>query len=127
MPRKKLRERLRDKRNTPSDAEYRLWYFLRGRQVLGVKFRCQSPIGGYIVDFVAFELKLVVEIDGGQHARNKAYDDRRTRWLNSRGYRVLRFWNHEVLEETDSVVEMIADVLMAMQEDSAADVKKTPK
>ena len=111
MPRKKLRDRSREMRNAPSDAEYRLWYFLRGRQLRGVKFRRQVPIGSFIVDFAALERKLVIELDGGQHGERRSYDDARTRWLNAQGFRVMRFWNHEVLEETDAIVEMIANAL----------------
>jgi very-short-patch-repair endonuclease len=95
-------------RNDPSDAEYRLWYFLRACQLDGVKFRRQAVVGRYIVDFVTFERKLIVELDGGQHAQRKKHDDRRKRWLNTQGFRVLRFWNHEALEDTEAVVEVIA-------------------
>ena len=107
MDRPQKRERARRLRNNPTDAEYRLWYFLRAQQLDGVKFRRQAPIGDYIVDFVTFERKLIVELDGGQHTQQKQYDDERTEWLNSQEFRVLRFWNHEVLEDTEAVVEVI--------------------
>jgi adenine-specific DNA-methyltransferase len=77
------------------------------RQVNGYKFRRQRPVGPYIVDFVCLEKKLIVELDGGQHADQKRYDARRDSWLMCHGYDVLRFWNHDVLTNTDSVVEVI--------------------
>ena len=107
MNRHLSRDRARSMRNNPTDAEYRLWYHLRFRQLDNVKFRRQSPIGVYIVDFVSFERKIVIELDGGQHTEQKSYDDQRTQWLRSQGFRVFRFWNHEVLEDTDSVLEVI--------------------
>jgi very-short-patch-repair endonuclease len=107
MDKKKQHVRARYLRKNATDAELRLWYFLRGRQLKGVKFRRQSVIGPYIADFVSFDPKIVVELDGGQHARQKARDSKRTRWLNSQGFRVLRFWNHDVLEESEAVVEAI--------------------
>ena len=98
-----------------TDAEKVLWARLRRRQVLGYKFRRQQPLGRYIVDFVCFEKRLIVEVDGSQHSEQQSYDEARTRWLESQGYQVLRFWNNEVLLETDRVVETIAQQL----EDSA--------
>ena len=94
-----------------TDAECRLWYHLRGRQFDGKKFREQSPIGAFVVDFVCFESSLIVELDGGQHAAEVDYDEDRTAWLNSRGFRVLRFWNSQVFEELDVVLESIWNVL----------------
>lgn len=78
--------------------EKALWMKLRNKQLEGVKFRRQQPIGPYIVDFVNFERKLVIEIDGGQHNEEEIRegDEERTTWLKKRGYRVLRFWNNEV-------------------------------
>ena len=96
------------KRNM-TDAERHLWQHLRGRQLGGVKFRRQQIIGSYIVDFVSMEHKLVVELDGGQHAEQADYDAARTDFLNRAGYRVLRFWNHEVLTQTTAVLEKIAE------------------
>ena len=74
---------------------------------MGIKFRRQRPIGPYIVDFLCVERKLVIELDGGQHQERTEYDGRRTRWLRSQGYSVLRFWNDEVLEDMDAVFESI--------------------
>ena len=73
----------------------------------GVKFRSQAPIGDYIVDFVCHERKLVIELDGGQHRDQEAYDRQRTDWLSSQGFRVLRFWNHQVFEDLDAVLEVV--------------------
>jgi very-short-patch-repair endonuclease len=95
----------RELRKNMTDAERRLWGRLRGREFGNFKFRKQSPIGGFIVDFVCFELKLIVELDGDQHARSVEEDSARTGWLKSQGFRVLRFWNHEVYE--DMVMEAI--------------------
>ena len=110
---KELIERARRLRRESTEAEKRLWNKLRARQLLGAKFRRQAPIGPYIVDFVCFERKLVIEIDGGQHAEHdqRAYDEERTKWLKSQGFRVLRFWNNEVLGNLEGVLTRIAEVL----------------
>lgn len=92
-----------------TEAERLLWKYLRSKQVDGIKFRRQEPIGKYIVDFVSFEKKIVIEIDGGQHSDQKAKDAERERWLKSQGFIVRRFWNHEVLQHIDAVVAAIAD------------------
>ena len=88
-----------------------MWSLLRNRQFAGHRFRRQTPVGQYIVDFVCFERKLVVEIDGGHHQKQSRYDDERTNWLESEGFRVLRFWNNQVLEEMDSVLDAILAAL----------------
>lgn len=98
----------RSLRANQTDAERRLWSLLRSRQLNGLKFRRQHLIGSYIVDFCCAEHRLVVELDGGQHADEVQKDERRTQRLNEEGYRVLRFWNHEVLTETAAMVEAIA-------------------
>ncbi len=89
-----------------TDAEHALWRRLRAKQ-LGAKFRRQHPFGPYFLDFVCLEHKLVVEVDGGQHADQQAYDHARTDMLERAGFRVLRFWNNDVLCQTDAVVEAI--------------------
>ena len=89
-----------------TEAERRLWYFLRAHRFKGMKFKRQALIGRYIVDFVSFQRRLVVEVDGGQHADSEV-DLRRTRWLEDQGFRVLRFWNNEVLSNTDGVLDAI--------------------
>ena len=98
-------------RRDQTDAESKLWSRLRGRQLSMAKFRCQHVIGKYIADFYCPERKLVVEIDGGQHAEQAEADQRRTKFLLQRGYRVLRFWDNDVLVNTDAVMERIAEAL----------------
>jgi len=90
-----------------TDAERALWQRLRDRSVAGAKFRRQHPIGPFIGDFCCVESHLIVEIDGGQHADRSQVDEERTRFLSERGYRVIRFWNHEVLQHLDGVLERI--------------------
>jgi very-short-patch-repair endonuclease len=100
-------------RTNATEAEQKIWYFLRNRQFEKFKFRRQHPIGVYIVDFVCLTEKLIVELDGGQHVERTGYDDRRTKTLNEKGYRVLRFWNNDVLRNTDIVLETIFTELHA--------------
>ena len=88
-------------------AERALWRLLRSRQVSGIKFRCQHPFGDYILDFVSLEIKLVIEIDGGQHGKQTEYDDIRTRELQAAGFQVFRFWNNEVLKDIEAVKDKI--------------------
>jgi len=99
----------RDLRRNMTEAERVLWSRIRDGQIYGARFRRQAPIGRYIVDFVWFTGKLVVELDGGQHAENQIADQSRTDWLASEGFEVMRFWNHEVLQDLDSVVQAIGD------------------
>ncbi len=94
-------------RNNMSDAEQALWHLLRAGQICGLKFRRQHPFGDYILDFVCLENKLVIEIDGGQHGQTTAHDENRSRELQVAGFRVLRFWDNEVLKEIESVREKI--------------------
>jgi very-short-patch-repair endonuclease len=105
------REFARNLRKNLTDAERRLWASLKLRQFDGKKFRRQAPIGNYIVDFVCFESKLIIELDGGQHTTQVEYDEQRTTWLNSQGFHVLRFWNFQVLEESEAVLEAIWNAL----------------
>ncbi len=97
-------------RNTMTDAEIRLWQCLRGRQLAGYKFRRQHPFLDYVLDFVCLESRLIVEVDGGQHLDNERDKDRDRR-LQEAGFQVLRFWNNQVLRETDAVVEAIWEAL----------------
>jgi very-short-patch-repair endonuclease len=94
-------------RREQTDAERRLWRELRAGRFVGAKFKRQQPIGGYIVDFVCFEERLVIELDGGQHQVQTDYDGGRDKWLRSQGFRVLRFWNNEVMQQFDGVLERI--------------------
>jgi very-short-patch-repair endonuclease len=105
-----LRRQAKALRANMTDAERRLWYLLRAHRFNGVKIKRQAPIGPYIVDFVSFERRLIFEVDGGQHADSEA-DRRRTRWLEGEGFRVLRFWNNEVLKNTNGVLETILSAI----------------
>jgi len=94
-----------------TDAERTLWRLLRGRQLEGYKFRRQQPIDRYVVDFVCFEHRLVIEIDGGQHAEVDAYEECRTQHLEHTRFRIVRFWNNEVLENPEGVCARILELL----------------
>ncbi|MBQ4855359.1 endonuclease domain-containing protein [Rhodanobacter sp. B2A1Ga4] len=109
--------RARQLRNKSTDAERRLWYFLCREQLAGHKFRRQYPLAGYIVDFVCMPARLVIELDGGQHLDALAYDGRRTATLEREGYRLLRFWNDDVLLRTQDV---LAEVFRVLEERSKA-------
>ena len=98
-------------RKNMTDAERLLWQHLRSRELGGYKFRRQRPVGPYIVDFICLEKKLVVEVDGGQHAGQMELDAKRSDYLEDKGYRVLRFWNNEVLKEIESVLTVILSSL----------------
>jgi very-short-patch-repair endonuclease len=98
-------------RRDPTIAERRLWQALRARHLAGTKFRRQAPIGAYIVDFVAPTAKLIVEVDGGQHAGTSERDLARTRALEAEGYRVIRFWNNDIIDNLDGVLQAIVDSL----------------
>jgi very-short-patch-repair endonuclease len=100
-------------RRNQSEAEEKLWLNLWKRNLNNVKFRRQQPIGSYIGDFVSFEKRVIIEIDGGQHNESpgKEKDLKRTIWLESKGYRVIRFWNNEVLENLEGVLIKIKELL----------------
>ncbi|MCJ7705623.1 MAG: endonuclease domain-containing protein [Desulfobacterales bacterium] len=102
----------RELRKNLTEAERALWRGLRLRQLAGQKFRRQQPIGKFIVDFVCFEKKLIIEVDGGHHADQLAYDAKRSAWLEKEGFRILRFWDNQVLKEVESVKEVILSALM---------------
>ena len=104
--------RARQLRSHPTEVETKLWRHLRLRQIGGYKFRRQQPLGSYIVDFICLEKKLVVELDGGQHAARISEDAQRTTWLESQGFHVLRFWNHQVLGEMETVKAVIYQTLL---------------
>lgn len=94
-------------RREPTSAERKLWSVLRGNNLNGVKFRRQHAIGNYIVDFVSIKKKLIIELDGSQHLEQTEYDEERTKYLESQGYRVIRFWNNLVENELNSVIRSI--------------------
>jgi very-short-patch-repair endonuclease len=106
-----MKERARSFRRDMTDAESRMWYFLRDRRLKGYKFVREYVIGSYIADFVCREKKVVLEIDGGQHSEAVEYDERRTKFLEEQGYRVLRFWNMDVFKNTRDVLETILQLL----------------
>jgi len=103
--------RARALRRQMTEAEQRTWRMLRMRQISGYRFRRQAPIGRYIADFVCHEARLIVEIDGGQHDVASQGEIERSRFLEDQGYRMLRFWNNEVLENPEGVLMTIAAVL----------------
>ncbi|HEY4773824.1 MAG TPA: DUF559 domain-containing protein [Xanthobacteraceae bacterium] len=121
---KRTRTQSRALRRRPTDAERKLWYLLRSLKPLRIHFRRQAPIGIYIADFAWLAGKLVIELDGSQHADVRhGYDLQRTAWLESQGYRVLRFWNNEVLKKPHNVGEAI---LTAARESAAMSKNPTP-
>ena len=103
---------VRDLRSNPTPAEARLWEALRRNQLYGVHFRRQHPIDGYVVDFCAPRLKLIIEVDGGQHKDQTEYDQMRTADLARKGYQVLRFWNRQVLDDLNGVVRIIKEKIV---------------
>ena len=107
---KRLTGVARKLRGDMTDAERRLWSHLRASQLDGAKFTRQLPIGDFVVDFACRSARLAVELDGGQHAENSA-DDARTAIIEAHGYRVIRFWNNDVLQNTDGVLMAIVEEL----------------
>ena len=103
----RMRLRARKLRHNATDAERHLWRHLNLRQLAGIRFRRQVPVGGFIADFLCPHVKLIVELDGGQHVERADADEVRTRVLMSLGYRVLRYWNDDVLSRTEEVLEDI--------------------
>jgi very-short-patch-repair endonuclease len=99
-------------RRDSTSAELRLWNKLRSRSIDGQKFVRQQPIGRHVVDFICRERRFIIEVDGGQHAES-ARDQVRDQWLREHNYRVLRFWNNDIMNNMDGVLEMIADALRA--------------
>ena len=97
-------------RRDGTDAERRMWRVLRGCGLEGLKFRRQVPLGNYIADFACFNPKVIIEVDGSQHA-DSTYDAERDAWFRAQGFRVLRFWNNDVLQETEGVADAIIAAL----------------
>jgi very-short-patch-repair endonuclease len=104
-----VKEHARELRRAMTDAEMRLWFRLRPLRREGLAFRRQSPVGRYILDFECRRAKLGIELDGSQHANGEqaVHDAERTAWFEMRGYRILRYWNVDILHETDYVVDEI--------------------
>ena len=104
-------KRARSLRCDMTDAERMLWRALRGKQLNGHRIRRQHPIGQYIADFACIEQQIVIELDGGQHQEQLAHDEQRSAYLRAHGWRILRFWNNEVLSNSDGVLSVIAENL----------------
>ena len=109
-----LLDRAKSMRRNPTEAERRLWSILCSHRLAGFKFKRQQRLGNYIVDFVNFERRLVVEADGSQHVEN-AYDLERDAWLKSEGFNLLRLWNNDILRETETVGDAIWNALHEVQ------------
>ncbi len=105
-----LRQHARNLRKNGTVAERHLWHYLRANR-FGYKFKRQVPIKRFIVDFVCLEKRLIIELDGGQHQDNRAYDERRTLVLNQQGFQMLRFWNNDVFSNTSGILEVIRQAL----------------
>jgi len=108
----KLTAKARSLRQNQTDVEHLLWQKLRNRQVLKFKFRRQFPIVPFMVDFCRLELKLIIELDGSQHFEQATYDEERSFYLAQRGFKVIRFWNNEVIESSEGVLERIYLVIL---------------
>src|SRR5271168_1773794 len=108
QPRAVRPDHARRLRSDATDAERKLWYRIRQRQLGGIRFRRQVPIGPYIVDFACIERQLIIEVDDGQHDAEQVADARRTAWLEARGWRVVRFWNNEVPGNIEGVLETLS-------------------
>jgi very-short-patch-repair endonuclease len=111
-----LTHKARALRKNQTDVELLLWQQLRNRRLCGYKFRRQFPITPYIADFACLELKLIIELDGGQHADQTNYDSQRSMFLEQRGFKIIRFWNNEVIGNIESVLEAIRLVILEMTE-----------
>jgi very-short-patch-repair endonuclease len=107
----KVFKRAKKLRQDQTEAEAKLWSYLRAHRLENVGFRRQHAIGNYIVDFCAPRRKLIIELDGSQHLEQQEYDTERTKFLEQRGYKVLRFWNDEVLNDIDLVLQVILENL----------------
>lgn len=99
-------------RKSQTDAERKIWQLLRSRNLNDAKFRRQHPVGPYVVDFICINEKLIIELDGSQHQQDAAYDARRTAFLEQAGYRVIRFWDNDVLLKTENVMQAIHEAVV---------------
>lgn len=104
---KRLRQNAKNLRSNMTEAEWALWYHLRAKRFCGIKFYRQKIIGNYIADFLSFNPKLIIELDGSQHAEQMGYDRMRTAYLEKQEFTVIRFWNDEVLRDIDMVLDVI--------------------
>jgi very-short-patch-repair endonuclease len=113
-------------RSKATEAELRLWSVIRRRQLDGLRFRRQVPLGPFIVDFACYDARLVVELDGGQHGETTEADAARTQWLEGRGFRVVRFWNPEIFENLDGVLTVIRNATMTDPSEEEGVRRRTP-
>ena len=113
MMKKDLTNIARRLRENATEAEKVLWQRLSRRQMEGFKFRRQQPIGQYVADFVNFKKKLIIELDGGQHKIQKDEDKKRDDWFEERGFKVLRFWNNDVFENIEGILEVVREKLLS--------------
>jgi very-short-patch-repair endonuclease len=120
------RQRARALRKRMTDAERLLWRHLRNRELGGWKFRRQYPVGPFIVDFICLEKNVVIEVDGGQHADKEELDSQRSAYLNKMGYKVFRFWDNEVLQETQAVLTGILAILAKSYQNSPSPQPSPP-
>ena len=114
-------------RKRMTDSERLLWRHLRNRELDGWKFRRQYPVGSFIVDFICVEKNLVIEVDGGPHAENEEQDIQCSAYLNRMGYRVFRFWNNQVMQETEGVLEAILAILANTDQNSPSPQPSPPR
>jgi very-short-patch-repair endonuclease len=122
----KTDHRARALRKRMTEAEQLLWVNLRNRGLGSFKFRRQHPVGPFIVDFICLEKNVVIEVDGGQHDENKELDVQRSAYLNKMGYRVFRFWNNEVMQETEAVLDAIFAILANGKQNSPSPQPSPP-
>ena len=117
-----MKGKARALRKNQTNAERLLWHHLRDRRLAGHKFRRQHPIGPFIVDFVCIEARLIIELDGGQHTLQVEDDNQRTTYLESKGYRVVRFWNNQVLKD----IQAVLGVLLRLAESETPSPRPSP-
>jgi len=109
----KLRDHAKEMRSQQTEAEHRLWQLVRAHRFAGYKFRRQVPLDFYVADFVCFAERLIIELDGGQHQPSSPQEAERSRFLEGQGYRILRFWNNDVMQNIDGVLHVIAEAAPA--------------
>ncbi len=122
-----MKERAKERRRNRTDAENRMWYYLRNKRLSGYKFVREQVIGNYIADFVCREKKIIIEIDGGQHMAAVQYDLMRTKYLESNGYKVIRFWNNEVFQDIKAVMDSILNIINTVPHESPSSPTLLPQ